>query len=126
MLTVVTGGRPAGERLTTHPDIAKITLTGGTEAGRAAAVATASRFARVTAELGGKTPIVVFDDVDPIARSGGCGVRRFRCRRPILCRRFTIPRPPQDLRTVRRGPSPPGPKRSGWEIPPCPTLRWDR
>ena len=64
--TVVTGGREAGERLTRHPDVAKITLTGGTEAGRSAAIATASRFARVTAELGGKTPIIVFDDIDPV------------------------------------------------------------
>ena len=65
MVNVVTGGRDAGIRLTQHPDVAKITLTGGTEAGRAAALATASRFARVTAELGGKTPVIVFDDVDP-------------------------------------------------------------
>lgn len=77
VLTVVTGGRPAGERLTTHPDIAKITLTGGTEAGRAAAVATAARFARVTAELGGKTPIVVFDDVDPVAAAEGAAFAAF-------------------------------------------------
>ncbi|WP_059018793.1 aldehyde dehydrogenase family protein [Mycobacterium sp. M26] len=77
VLMVVTGGRPAGERLTTHPDIAKITLTGGTEAGRAAAVATASRFARVTAELGGKTPILVFDDVDPHIAAEGAAFAAF-------------------------------------------------
>lgn len=77
VLTVVTGGKPAGERLTTHPDIAKITLTGGTEAGRAAAVATASRFARVTAELGGKTPIVVFDDIDPVTAAEGAAFAAF-------------------------------------------------
>ncbi|QEN13984.1 aldehyde dehydrogenase family protein [Mycolicibacterium sp. ELW1] len=77
VLNVVTGGRPAGERLTQHPDIAKITLTGGTEAGRAAAVATASRFARVTAELGGKTPIIVFDDVDPVIAAEGAAFAAF-------------------------------------------------
>ena len=77
VVCVVTGGRPAGERLTQHPDIAKITLTGGTEAGRAAAVATASRFARVTAELGGKTPIVVFDDVDPTIAAEGAAFAAF-------------------------------------------------
>ena len=37
VVNVVTGGREAGDRLTQHPDVAKITLTGGTEAGRAAA-----------------------------------------------------------------------------------------
>ncbi|MGY4709112.1 aldehyde dehydrogenase [Mycolicibacterium sp. CBM1] len=77
VLNVVTGGRPAGERLTGHPDIAKITLTGGTEAGRAAAVATASRFARITAELGGKTPVLVFDDVDPVAAAEGAAFAAF-------------------------------------------------
>ncbi|MGV9385398.1 aldehyde dehydrogenase family protein [Nonomuraea sp. NPDC003707] len=77
VVTVVTGGREAGERLTGHPDIAKITLTGGTEAGRAAAVATAARFARVTAELGGKTPIVVFDDVDPEVAAEGAAFAAF-------------------------------------------------
>ena len=77
VVNVVTGGRPAGERLTRHPDVAKITLTGGTEAGRAAAVATASRFARVTAELGGKTPVVMFDDVDPVVAAEGAAFAAF-------------------------------------------------
>ncbi|MGY6651532.1 aldehyde dehydrogenase family protein [Amycolatopsis sp. TRM77291] len=77
VVNVVTGGREVGERLTGHPDIAKITLTGGTEAGRAAAVATAHRFARVTAELGGKTPIVVFDDIDPAVAAEGAAFAAF-------------------------------------------------
>ena len=75
--TVVTGGREAGERLTRHPDVTKITLTGGTEAGRSAAIATASRFARVTAELGGKTPIIVFDDIDPVTAAEGAAFAAF-------------------------------------------------
>ena len=77
VVTVVTGGREAGIRLTNHPDVAKITLTGGTEAGRAAAMATASRFARVTAELGGKTPVLVFDDVDPVVAAEGAAFSAF-------------------------------------------------
>ena len=77
VVTVVTGAREAGARLTRHPDVAKITLTGGTEAGRAAAIATAGRFARVTAELGGKTPVVVFDDVDPAAAAEGAAFAAF-------------------------------------------------
>src|SRR4051812_18223566 len=77
VVNVVTGGGHVGEALTHHPDIAKITLTGGTEAGRAAAVATAARFARVTAELGGKTPVVVFDDVDPHAAAEGAAFAAF-------------------------------------------------
>jgi acyl-CoA reductase-like NAD-dependent aldehyde dehydrogenase len=77
VVNVVTGGRDAGIRLTQHPDVAKITLTGGTEAGRAAALATAARFARVTAELGGKTPVIVFDDVDPVAAAEGAAFASF-------------------------------------------------
>ncbi len=77
VVTVVTGGRDAGIRLTQHEDVAKITLTGGTEAGRAAALATAARFARVTAELGGKTPVLVFDDVDPVAAAEGAAFAAF-------------------------------------------------
>ncbi len=77
VVSVVTGGREAGERLTRHPDVAKITLTGGTEAGRAAAIATAARFARVTAELGGKTPIIMFDDIDPQAAAEGAAFAAF-------------------------------------------------
>ncbi|WP_458317530.1 aldehyde dehydrogenase family protein [Mycolicibacterium brisbanense] len=77
VVTVVTGGRDAGVRLTEHPDIAKVTLTGGTEAGRSAAMATAARFARVTAELGGKTPIIVFDDVDPVVAAEGAAFAAF-------------------------------------------------
>ena len=54
VLNVVTGAREAGERLTHHPDVAKITLTGGTEAGRSAAVATAP--SRPTASPCCRTP----------------------------------------------------------------------
>ncbi len=77
VLNVVTGAREAGQRLTGHPDIAKITLTGGTEAGRSAALATAARFARITAELGGKTPVLLFDDVDPRTAAEGAAFAAF-------------------------------------------------
>lgn len=77
VVNVVTGGRAAGVRLTEHEDIAKITLTGGTEAGRSAAGATAARFARITAELGGKTPVIVFDDYDPTAAAEGAAFAAF-------------------------------------------------
>jgi acyl-CoA reductase-like NAD-dependent aldehyde dehydrogenase len=77
VLQVVTGAAEAGRRLTEHPDVAKITLTGGTETGRSAAVATAGRFARMTAELGGKTPVIVFDDVDPREAAEGAAFSAF-------------------------------------------------
>ncbi|MET0992122.1 MAG: aldehyde dehydrogenase family protein, partial [Lacisediminihabitans sp.] len=77
VVNVVTGAAPAGKRLTEHPDIAKVTLTGGTETGRSAAVAAARRFARMTAELGGKTPIIVFDDSDPKGAAEGAAFAAF-------------------------------------------------
>ncbi len=63
VLNVVNGYGPvAGAALAEHPGVGKITFTGGTEAGRAVAKAAASHFAKVTVELGGKTPVVVFAD----------------------------------------------------------------
>jgi len=65
VLNVAPGvGSVAGARLSAHPDVGKITFTGGTAAGRAVSRAAAERFAKVTVELGGKTPVLVFDDVD--------------------------------------------------------------
>jgi len=65
VLNVVPGyGADAGRRLSEHPDVGKVTFTGGTNAGRSVAMAAAQRFAKATVELGGKTPVMVFDDVD--------------------------------------------------------------
>lgn len=65
VFNIVTGnGAVTGKALTGHPGIRKLVLTGGTEAGRLAGSAAASNFARQTLELGGKTPVVVFDDFD--------------------------------------------------------------
>src|ERR1700744_5655351 len=57
-------GQSAGKMLAEHPDIDKLVLTGGTEAGRIAGSAAAKVFAHQTMELGGKTPVMVFDDYD--------------------------------------------------------------
>lgn len=63
VINIVTGlGSDAGSALAEHPEVAKITFTGGTEVGRAVGVAAAQRFARATTELGGKTPVIVFED----------------------------------------------------------------
>jgi acyl-CoA reductase-like NAD-dependent aldehyde dehydrogenase len=65
VINVVTGlGPQAGAAIAAHPSVAKVNITGGEAAGRAVAAAAARRFAKVTTELGGKTPVVVFDDVD--------------------------------------------------------------
>lgn len=65
VFNVVTGlGTAAGRALAENPDIDKLVLTGGTEAGRSAGSSAARNFARQTLELGGKTPVIVFDDCD--------------------------------------------------------------
>lgn len=64
VLNVVPGRGPvAGAALAEHPLVAKTVFTGGTEPGRSIALATAKRFAKSTLELGGKSPVIVFDDV---------------------------------------------------------------
>jgi acyl-CoA reductase-like NAD-dependent aldehyde dehydrogenase len=63
VINVVTGlGATAGKALAEHPDVAKLTFTGGTEVGRSIGVAAAQRFARATTELGGKSPVLIFED----------------------------------------------------------------
>ena len=56
-------GPVTGAALADHPLVDKVVFTGGTEVGRSISVATARRFAKSTVELGGKTPVLVFDDV---------------------------------------------------------------
>jgi phenylacetaldehyde dehydrogenase len=62
-VNVVAGFADAGQALTAHGGIDRIDLTGGTETGRRVAEAAGRRLIPVQAELGGKTPVVVFDDV---------------------------------------------------------------
>ena len=63
VINIVTGtGASAGKALAEHPGVAKVTFTGGTEVGRSVGVAAAQRFARATTELGGKSPVLVFED----------------------------------------------------------------
>jgi betaine-aldehyde dehydrogenase len=65
VVNVVAGpGRTCGQRLVEHPDVAKIAFTGSTEVGRLIATAAASTIKRVTLELGGKSPNIVFADAD--------------------------------------------------------------
>ncbi len=65
VLNVITGhGQPAGSSLVTHPDIEMVSLTGSPETGKWIARAAADSLKRVHLELGGKAPVIVFDDVD--------------------------------------------------------------
>lgn len=76
VLNVVPGlGPTAGVALTQHPLVRKVVFTGGTGPGRAIAHAAAERFAKATLELGGKSPVLVFDDspVEAAARGAAFG-----------------------------------------------------
>ena len=78
VLNVVTGdGVPVGERLVTHPEVRLVSLTGDVETGRAVARAAADSLKRVHLELGGKAPVLVFDDADPVAVAEGIKVAGF-------------------------------------------------
>jgi acyl-CoA reductase-like NAD-dependent aldehyde dehydrogenase len=65
VFNVVTGlGPTTGKALAEHPDLNKFVLTGGTDAGRIVGGLAGRNLARQTLELGGKTPVLVFDDYD--------------------------------------------------------------
>jgi betaine-aldehyde dehydrogenase len=57
-------GEPAGAELVTHPDVAMVCLTGSPPTGKWIAKAAAETLKRVHLELGGKAPVVIFDDAD--------------------------------------------------------------
>ena len=65
VLNVVCGhGEPAGQPLVEHPDVDMVSLTGSVETGKRIAAAASATLKRVHLELGGKAPVIVFDDVD--------------------------------------------------------------
>ena len=65
VVNTITGyGADAGEPLTNHPKVAKIAFTGGNVAGQSVYQAAARGMKKVTLELGGKSPNIIFDDAD--------------------------------------------------------------
>ena len=78
VLNVVTGdGVPVGERLVAHPDVRLVSLTGDVSTGKAIARNAADTLTRVHLELGGKAPMVIFDDADPKAVAEGIRLAAF-------------------------------------------------
>jgi 1-pyrroline dehydrogenase len=66
VFNVITGeGVPVGEGIVQHPGIGIVSLTGETETGKEVARTAAATLKRVHLELGGKAPMIVFDDADP-------------------------------------------------------------
>ncbi len=64
VVNIITGDGTTGEALVKHPDINKIAFTGSTEVGRAIRAATAGSHKRLSLELGGKSPFIIFEDAD--------------------------------------------------------------
>ncbi|MBI4538425.1 MAG: aldehyde dehydrogenase family protein [Gemmatimonadetes bacterium] len=64
VVNIVTGDGRTGELIVRHPDVDKIAFTGSTEVGRIIREATAGSGKRLSLELGGKSPFIVYDDAD--------------------------------------------------------------
>ena len=63
VINIITGfAEPCGRVLTTHPKVARIAFTGGTEVARHIVRNSAENFAHVSLELGGKSPMLIFED----------------------------------------------------------------
>jgi aminobutyraldehyde dehydrogenase len=72
VLNVITGdGVPVGEGIVRHPDVRMVSLTGDVATGKEIARTAADTLKRVHLELGGKAPVLVFDDADPAAVAEG-------------------------------------------------------
>ncbi|MCC6190759.1 MAG: gamma-aminobutyraldehyde dehydrogenase [Anaerolineales bacterium] len=65
VVNIITGGNDAGQSLVEHPDLRMVSLTGSTATGKRVMRTAAETLKRVHLELGGKAPIIVFDDADP-------------------------------------------------------------
>jgi 1-pyrroline dehydrogenase len=72
VLNVITGdGEPVGAGIVRHPDVRLVSLTGDVATGKEVARAASETLKRVHLELGGKAPVIVFDDADPAAVAEG-------------------------------------------------------
>ena len=103
VFNVILGKGDVGEQLVRHEGIDFVSLTGSVRAGKAVAAAAADTLKRVHLELGGKAPVVVFDDADIEAAAEGIAGAGLLQRRPGLHRRDARARRPGRLRRLRRG-----------------------
>ena len=77
VINVICGERETGKLLVDHPIPAMVSITGSVRAGTEVAAAAASQLKRVHLELGGKAPVVVFDDADLDAAAEGIAIAGF-------------------------------------------------
>ncbi|MBR7890701.1 aldehyde dehydrogenase [Burkholderia multivorans] len=99
VVNMLTADRTVSESLVRHPGVDKITFTGSTGAGRRIGAVAAERVARVTLELGGKSPAVVLDDYDVEAAAKVLGAPYFSYLSGQVCHSLTriiVPRAKHD------------------------------
>lgn len=77
VFNILQGDGSVGAGLTGHPDVAKISLTGEATTGAKVLKGAADKIAKVTLELGGKSPLIVFDDADIDSAVGGAMLANF-------------------------------------------------
>ena len=65
VVNIISGGNDAGQAIVEHPDVRMVSLTGSTGTGKKIMKAAADTLKRVHLELGGKAPLIVFDDAEP-------------------------------------------------------------
>lgn len=68
---------PIGKEFCTNPRVKKLTFTGSTEVGKRLAAMAAPQLKRVSMELGGHAPFIVFDDADPVHAAKGASLVKF-------------------------------------------------
>jgi len=79
VVNLVTASRPApiGKVFCEHPSVRKLTFTGSTAVGKKLSQDAAPRLKRVSMELGGHAPFIVFEDADPVHAAKGAGLVKF-------------------------------------------------
>jgi betaine-aldehyde dehydrogenase len=77
VFNVVQGDRRTGHALVTHPEVDKVSLTGSVPTGKAVMAAAAATLKHVSLELGGKSPLIVFEDADLDAAVDGAMLANF-------------------------------------------------
>ncbi len=79
VINLVTTSSPAavGDAFVEHPGVAKLTFTGSTAVGRMLAGRAAANMKRVSCELGGHAPFIVFEDADPVHAAKGASLVKF-------------------------------------------------
>ncbi len=105
LFQLVQGRAETGRLLTRQRDIRKISLTGEVGTGKAVMADAAASLKQVTLELGGKSPLIVFDDAQLEQRGSGCAARQLLLRGRGVLERHPGIRPQERARRVHRTPA---------------------